>query len=321
MFAPPPEVTARLFARVPERFQLRGRHSDWLFGKRTPEIGSFLESPIVDADGSILVSDIPFGRIFRVGEDGSFVLVAEYDGEPNGLARSKDGRIWIADHRNGLLRLDPRCGAVEPVLPRLRREGFKGLNDVILGPEDTLYFTDQGQTGMHDPTGRVFARRKDGSVHLLIDTVPSPNGMAFSPDGQTLYLAVTRANQVWRLPLHADGSTTKVNIFLQLSGGHTGPDGLATDRDGNLYVCHSGMGCVWVFNELGVPISKVNVPEGLEVTSACFAGAGGDSLFVVESSIGAIFRIERDDIPGVSGAAAESSGRGASETAWRGDEA
>lgn len=298
MFAAPPEVEARLFARVPERFRRNGEHSDWLFGKRNRDLGSFLESPIVDADGTLLVADIPFGRIFRVLADGSFRLVAEYDGEPNGLAFDGAERVWIADHRSGLLRLDPRSGAVEPVLPRLRRECFKGLNDVVLGADGTLYLTDQGQTGLHDPTGRVFARRADGKVELLVGTLPSPNGMAFSPDGKILYVAVTRANQVWRLPLHEDGSTTKVNIFLQLSGGHTGPDGLASDADGNVYVCHSGMGCVWVFSEIGVPLARINVPEGLEVTSCCFAGPDGQTLHVVESSLGAIYRIDRNEIPG-----------------------
>lgn len=301
MFAPPPSVTARSFARMPEEFQCHGRKSDWLFGKRTPDLGSFLESPIAEADGSILLSDIPFGRIFRLTPDGRFDLVVTYDGEPNGLAHDGDGGLWIADHRNGLMRLDMGRNAVEPVLPRLRREGFKGLNDVIVGGDGTVFFTDQGQTGLHDPTGRVYARRTDGRVDLLCGTIPSPNGMAFSPDGRILYVAVTRANQVWRLPLHADGSATKVNIFLQLSGGHTGPDGILTDDAGNVYVCHAGMGCVWVFSEIGIPLARIEVPEGLEVTSACFGGPENGTLFIVESVLGAVYRIERGDIPGVGG--------------------
>ncbi len=299
MFAAPPEITARPFARLPEGFQCNDRHSDWWFGKRNQNLGSFLESPIAEEGGSLLVADIPFGRIFRVGADGCFSLVAEYDGEPNGLAADGEGGVWIADHRKGLLRLDLQSGAVEPVLPRLRRESFKGLNDVLLGPDGTLYLTDQGQTGMHDPTGRVYARRPDGRMELLVGTIPSPNAMAFSPDGRILYVAVTRANQVWRLPLHPDGSTSKVNVFLHLSGGHTGPDGLAADGEGNLYVCHSGLGCVWVFSEIGVPVARINVPEGLEVTSACFGGPKGESLHIVESATGVIYRVERAEIPGL----------------------
>jgi len=50
-------------------------------------------------------------------------------------------------------------------------------------------------------------------------------GLALSPDEKLLYVAVTRANQVWRLPLHPDGTTSKVGVFLNLSGGLAGPDG------------------------------------------------------------------------------------------------
>ena len=301
MFAPPPEITAVKATELPECYHNHGSKSDWLFGKRDPDLGSFLEGPIIDRDGSLVVADIPFGRIFRVSSDGAFSQIAAYDGEPNGLALAEDGTIWITDHRNGLMTLDPRSGTVTPRLSRLRREGFNGLNDLLFGPDGTLYFTDQGQTGMHDPTGRVFALRTDGRVDLMLDTIPSPNGMALSPCGRTLYVSVTRANQVWRLPLHADGSTTKVNIFLHLSGGHTGPDGLTTDDQGNLYVCHSGLGVVWVFNELGVPVGRINVPEGLDVTSACFGGPDGETLFIIESSQGGIYTVARKDIPGVAG--------------------
>lgn len=299
MFAPPPRITAQPFAQLPAKYQCHGRASDWLFGKRDPNLGSFLEGPIIDADGALMLADIPFGRLFRVSADGAFSQIAEYDGEPNGLALDSDGTVCISDHRNGIMRFNPATGAVTSELPRLRREGFKGLNDALFGPDGTLYVTDQGQTGMHDPAGRVYARRPDGRVDLMLDTIPSPNGMAMAPDGRTLYVSVTRANQVWRLPLHADGSTTKVNVFLHLSGGHTGPDGLAMDGAGNLFVCHSGMGCVWVFDTLGVPVGRIDVPDGLDVTSACFGGPARDQLFIIESSKGAIYRVARDDIPGV----------------------
>lgn len=298
MFAPPTELEARLHASLPTELRRTGQSSAWAFGKSQDEMHSFLEGPCVTRDGDLIVSDIPFGRIFRVSERGRFDQIAEYDGEPNGLSIHRDGSIAMADHRNGLMRLDPVNGTVTPVLPRLRREGFKGLNDVLYDNAGNLFFTDQGQTGMQDPTGRVYRMKPDGQVDLMVDTVPSPNGMALSPDGRTLYVAVTRANQVWRLPLHPDGSTTKVNVFLNLSGGTTGPDGLATDSEGNLVVCHCGFGIVWVFSALGEPLYRIRSTVGLDVTAACFGGADHRTLFITESSSGSILAVDMP-VPGM----------------------
>ena len=226
MYAAPPEIEADVFTVMPDEFKRVGAPAEWKFGK-DPEMHSFLEGPCIERDGSLLVSDIPFGRVFRISPVGEWTVVCEYEGEPNGLAIHQDGTVRMADHKNGLMKLDPKTGEVTDELTRLRRERFRGLNDCKYDTLGNLYFNDQGQSGMHDPTGRVYRMSPDGHVDLLIDTIPSPNG-------KLLYVAITRANQVWRLPLHADGTTTKVGVFIQLSGGTTGPDGLAVDIEGNL---------------------------------------------------------------------------------------
>src|SRR3546814_12662499 len=94
-----------------------------------------------------------------------------------------------------------------------------------------MYCTDQGLTGLHDPTGRVFRRRADGRLDCLVDTVPSPNGIVLDREEAHLFVAVTRANQVWRIPLPTDGGTFKVGVFVQLSRGLGGPDGPALDAE------------------------------------------------------------------------------------------
>ena len=297
MFAPPPEIEARVHARLPEAMQRPGGGSDWFFGKHGGDLHSFLEGPCIDRQGGLLVTDIPFGRIFRVGADGGFELLTEYDGEPNGLAIHRDGRIFVADHRRGLLTVDPASGAVTTLLGRIRREGFKGLNDLTFDARGNLYFTDQGQTGLQDPSGRVWRLGADGRLERLVDNVPSPNGLVLSPDERTLYLAVTRANQIWRLPLHDDGSTTKVNLFLQLQGGLTGPDGLAMDAEGNLVVCHCGLGTVWLFSPLGEPRLRIRSPAGLDTTNAAFGGDGNRTLFVTESRTGTVLAADLE-VPG-----------------------
>src|SRR5690606_41554385 len=117
------------------------------------------------------------------------------------------------------------------------------VNDLVFASNGDMYFTDQGMTGWHDQTGRVFRRRANGQVECLMDNSPSPNGLVLDPEESMLYVAVTRANAIWRLPFARDGSITKAGTFIQMSGGG-GPDGMAIDEEGNLAVAHVGMGAV-----------------------------------------------------------------------------
>ncbi len=123
-------------------------------------------------------------------------------------------------------------GAVRPYLERRNSERFKGVNDLVFDSRGNLYFTDQGQTGLHDPTGRVYRLRRDGELDLLLANVPSPNGVALSPDERLLYLGVTRGNAVWRMPLLADGSVAQGRRSSSRRTGPSGPDGLAMDEAG-----------------------------------------------------------------------------------------
>ena len=291
-YAPPQEITTEVFARLPEHLRVKNRHSGWAFGKGHDFLHSFLEGPSFDRAGNLLVVDIPHGRVLRVSPQGEWSVVTEYDGWPNGLKIHRDGRIFIADHRRGIMQLDPATGTVTPVLGEVRREGFKGTNDLIFAANGDLYFTDQGQTGLQDPSGRVYRLRADGQVDCLLQNVPSPNGLALSPDEKALFLAVTRANQIWRLPLHPDGTTSKVAAFITLSGGLAGPDGVAIDEQGGLAVAHCGLGTVWLFDRLGEPRYRIRSCEGISTTNLAFGGTDNRSLFITESDTGTILRAE-----------------------------
>ena len=287
-FRPPEDVATEVFVRLPENLRIKNRRSGWAFGKGHDFLHSFLEGPSFDRAGNLYVVDIPYGRILRVSPSVEWSVVSEYDGWPNGLKIHRDGTIFIADHRRGILRLDPVTGAVTPILEHVRREGFKGTNDLIFASNGDLYFTDQGQTGLQDASGRVFRLRTDGQVDCLLQNVPSPNGLVLSVDEKLLFVAVTRANQIWRLPLHADGTTSKVAAFITLSGGLAGPDGLAIDESGGLAVAHCGLGSVWLFDRLGEPLYRVRSCEGLSTTNLAFGGPEGKTLYITESDSGTI---------------------------------
>ncbi|MCK6449383.1 MAG: SMP-30/gluconolactonase/LRE family protein [Alphaproteobacteria bacterium] len=290
MFAAPPSITAEVFAELPAALRRDGRHSEFVeqHPGRVPA-HSLLEGPSFDRGGNLYCVDIPHGRIFRVDPGGAFETFVEYDGWPNGLKLHRDGRIFVADYKRGIVTVDPQTRQVRPFLERFRLEHLKAPNDLVFASNGDLYFTDQGLTGLQDPTGRLFRVRADGRIDLLLDNVPSPNGLVLDPGEEIVYLAVTRDNAVWRVPLLGDGGVAKVGVFIRMSGG-TGPDGLAIDDAGNLAVAHVGLGAVWLFSPRGEPILRVNSCRGDHTTNVAYGGADGKTLFITESDSGSILR-------------------------------
>ncbi len=293
LYPPPQDIQTEIFARLPDSLHKNAR-SAWADASMGGvKMNGFLEGPSFDRNGNLYIVDIPFGRIFRLdAAGGDWDVVADYGGEPNGLKIHRDGTIYIADYRNGIMQLDPATGAVSEFCVRNKMEGFKGCNDLVFAADGTMYFTDQGLTGMHDPTGRVYRRHLDGRLECMIDTIPSPNGLVPNLDEDLLYIAVTRANAVWRMPLPKEGGTFKVGVFIRLSGGLGGPDGMALDSEGNLAVCHAGMGSVWLFSALGEPLYRIRSCEGLHTTNCAYGGPDNRFLYITESASNTILRAE-----------------------------
>jgi len=294
LLQPPVLRDTEVFTSMPAHYRRTGARSLWADANRGgAPTDSFLEGPVFDDLGNLYVTDIPFGRIFRISPAGEWELVAEYDGEPNGMKFLNQRELLIADYKNGLMLCDIASGAVRPYLTRRNSESFKGINDLVFDAQGNLYFTDQGQTGMHDPTGRLYRLRSNGQLDLLLSNAPSPNGLALSPDEKVLYLAVTRSNAVWRLPLLDDGSVAKVGQFFT-SYGPSGPDGLAVDQQGRVIVANPGLGYAWVLNHRAEPVLVLRSTEGMSLTNVAFGGAGRKTLYCTESVSGSILRAELD---------------------------
>lgn len=294
MYAAPPDVTAEVFARLPDGWEGDHASSPWAVTQHPGgSLRAFLEGPSFDRDGNLWLVDIAFGRVFKVSPDGDFTTVADYDGEPNGLKFHKDGRIFIADHKNGIVNCDPKTGEITSFIDRPHLERFVGTNDLHFTMNGDLYFTDQGQSGLHDAYGKLYRlSAEDGRLETIVRNIPSPNGLVTSLDESQIMLAVTRANAVWRVRFHPDGKTVaKTGTFIQMSGGG-GPDGVATDEKGNLVVCHVGMGCVWLFSPLGEPLLRIRAPDGLATTNAAFGGPDRKTLFITVSDTATVLKVE-----------------------------
>lgn len=286
MYAAPPTIETRVFASLPQGLRIKDRKSaiTQFLGEN---FDSFLEGPSFDTAGNLYCVDIAFGRIFRVDPQGRFDTFVEYDGEPNGLKIHRDGRLFIADRRHGIVTIDPATRQVHYLLNRFDLEPFRGPNDLVFSAQGDLYFTDQGLSDLAHPTGRVYRLRADGRLEIVLDRLPGPNGIALDAAGRVLYVAMTRANSIWRAPLLPDGRTWRVQNFIQLSGG-AGPDGIAVDSDGGLTIAHPHLGAVWLFDALGQPRLRVNLCNGLLPTNVAYGGPDGRRLYITELQTGTI---------------------------------
>jgi len=188
---------------------------------------------------------------------------------------------------HGIMELDATAGKMQPVLTARNSESFKGCNDLHLASNGEIYFTDQGQTGLHDPTGRVYRLSPNGRLDCLIDTGISPNGLVLDPTETVLFVAMTRDNAVWRLPLMKDGSVSKVGRFCSTFGA-SGPDGLAMDKAGRLFMAHASLGHVFVFAPNGELIARIKSCAGASCTNVAIGGPNRDRLYVTESATGTV---------------------------------
>ncbi len=279
----PQVIKTEVFAVMPEKYARSGSNPGKVSTRYArPQVGVdfYLEGPSFDRQGNLFFTDVPHGRIFRMDPKGGIDLVAEYDGEPNGLKIHKDGRIFIADYQHGIMTLDPASGTVMPFLDFRPAERFKGVNDLVFSSTGDLYFTDQGKTGLQDPTGRVYRYTADGYLQALIETLPGPNGLVLDPEDKILYVG-SRNNAIWWLPLNDRRPPARVGSFATMPGFGT-PDGMAADEAGNILCCQMNMGVVWVFNPVGLPIYRIETCTTDKLSNLAYGGADGKTLFILD---------------------------------------
>lgn len=290
-FTPPAIIEATELSRLPDTLRLP-RASAWAAANKPGHVvDSFLEGPVFDAQGRIYVTDIPHGRILCLDGGGDWHVVAQTGGWPNGLARHTDGSLWIADYRLGILRCEPDSGRIDTVLGHRNSESFKGVNDLVFDKAGRLYFTDQGQTGLHDPSGRVYRYDcANGRLDLLVANAPSPNGIALDEQAGVLYVAVTRANQVWRAPSLGDGSLSKMGAF-QTFFGSSGPDGLALAPRGGLLVAHASLGGAFLLDARGNITHFLRSPGGQTVTNIAVT-PDASAVLMTESASGTLLQAQ-----------------------------
>lgn len=282
-------LNADCWAALPDELRRDGVTSEWAAANARAPVASFLEGPDLAGDGTLYCVDIPFGRIFAVSPSARWRVVCEYDGWPNGLKVQRNGRLLVADHKHGIVEVDATTGERTTLLSRRNAQSFLGVNDLHVAADGAVWFTDQGQTGLHDPSGRVYRWMRDESLTCVLDGLPSPNGLRVSADGQEFFVAVTRDNSIWRAPLKGAMQPTKVGRFAMFYG-PVGPDGMHLDAEQRIWVCLPGGDAVWVLNPRGEAVMRIRFPDGAFPTNLVLDEAQGWA-YVTCAGAHAIFRV------------------------------
>ena len=172
----------------------------------TPQ-GKFLEGGAFDTDGNLWFVAIATGWISFLTPEGKLVPVFNCNPpdelgqtcEPQGT-RWKDGKLYLTTRHRGILTYDPQTKDVKTLVYTYRNQLFKGPNDLDFDAEGNLYFTDPWATGpgpnMSDQTGAVYQYSKDGVLRKVMDGLNFPNGIAVSPDNNTLALGDCTAGRM-----------------------------------------------------------------------------------------------------------------------------
>ncbi|KUL27014.1 SMP-30/gluconolactonase/LRE family protein [Actinoplanes awajinensis] len=202
----------------------------------------------------------------------------------NGLAISRDGTQLVAathDQRS-VSTFDLRTGARGVLAANYQGRRFNSPNDLTIGPDDTVYFTDpdfQRANRADEMAGKTSVFRvKNGVVTLIDDTIREPNGIELSPDAKWLYVGGNATGKVYRYPVAADGSTGVRADFVSLAG----TDGGTIDCAGNVYQVTFSDGKVHVYAPGGQSLGTITA--GRNATNAAFGGPDGRTLFITSGS-------------------------------------
>ena len=203
-------IKAEVFTSMPAKFRKKGRTNGRTPTGRTRRSSASSKARLSIAKAISSSSTPRSSASCASRRRADWDMVVQYDGWPNGMKfKDQDGRLYVADYRRGIMVLDTKSGKIEPLLETAYSEGFKGCNDLNFASDGDLYFTDQGQTGIVDPTGRVYRLKPNGDLQRLARDASSPNGITVSTTDKHVYVAVTRSQQIWRLPLMHDGQVAK----------------------------------------------------------------------------------------------------------------
>src|SRR5918995_6071808 len=255
------------------------------------------EGPAFDRDGNLYFVNWLSSAIVRLTPDGAASEFFNTGGIPAGLAFHRDGSLYVADEGDDIhsvLRIAD--GEATILVNEYEGQSLNGANDLVFDNDGVLYFSDPWRSSAENPVGGFYRLFPDGRLEQIDHGLAFPNRVALSAAGAAVYLAETYHNRILRYPIESDGAVGRRKDFALLPGGE-GPDGMAFDETGNLYVAHYGGGKVAVFDPSGEMIEEIPVP-GARVTNVAFGGPDRQTLVITDVETASVYQT-RVEVPGL----------------------
>jgi len=258
----------------------------------------FIEGPLWSPAGYLWFSDVVGNVVRQWSPDGKVVEILRpggYDGNdlpaggfigPNGMIADKDGAVLLCQHGNRRIVRISKDRQVSTLVDKYEGKRFNSPNDLVYKSDGSLYFTDPPY-GLPDQDSDkrkelkfngVF-RLKDGKLTVVVKDLTRPNGLAFSPDEKTLYVANSdEKKKVWmRYDVKDDGTLANGKVFVDVTSEKEDglPDGMKVDAQGNIYA--TGPGGIWVFTPDARRLGAIKPPE---TPANCNWGDDGKTLYI-----------------------------------------
>ena len=233
--------------------------------------------------GELLHVDIVDGRVYRdrVDDDGALTPVRDYQlpGTVGAIAPVEGDEGWLLASNRGFVHLSPD-GALRP-LAEVAPEGTR-MNDAACDPQGRFWAGTKADDN-HAGGGALYRLDRDGQVDLMLDDLTISNGLGWSPDGATMYLADTIPRVIHAFSFDGErGAISDGRVLVTVSEG-AGPDGLTVDAAGDLWVAVFGAGRVQRYSPDGVLREELHVPA-MQTTSCAFGGPQLSLLYVTTAT-------------------------------------